>query len=165
MMSDKPNAGERARPVGQVRSGPIFVDTNVFLRFLTNDVPDQASAAERLFQQAARGEVQLMTNTMVLAELVWVTESHYRLPKSGVHERVLAIVGMEGLDVPALDVALEALHDYVEKNVDLIDAYNVAWARSHAVDSFATFDAKHLGRFEDLEVVIPGQRFSPSAAS
>jgi predicted nucleic acid-binding protein len=32
---------------------PLFVDTNVFLRFLTDDVPEQAAAVEALFRRAA----------------------------------------------------------------------------------------------------------------
>lgn len=30
-----------------------FVDTNLFLRYLTNDAPDQADAVERRFESAA----------------------------------------------------------------------------------------------------------------
>ncbi|MCZ7664102.1 MAG: PIN domain-containing protein [Thermoleophilia bacterium] len=137
-------------------SGAVFVDANVFLRFLTNDVPDQATEAEQLFRRAANGNVQLVTNTMVLAELVWVMESYYRLPKNEVQRRALAVATMEGLDLPALDLAVEALFDYVGKNVDFIDAYTVAWARRHAVGSFATFDTRHLGRFDGLELVTLG---------
>ena len=33
----------------------LFVDTNVFLRFLTNDDPAKAKRAETLFRDALRG--------------------------------------------------------------------------------------------------------------
>jgi predicted nucleic acid-binding protein len=38
----------------------VFVDTNLFLRYLTNDVPEQAEAFERLARQAAAGSVTLI---------------------------------------------------------------------------------------------------------
>lgn len=38
----------------------FFVDTNVFLRYLTNDVPAQADAVEFLLQRAAKGKVSLV---------------------------------------------------------------------------------------------------------
>lgn len=57
-------------PTDFSEGGPLFVDTNVFLRFLTNDVPEQAAAVEALFRRAAAGEVRLVTNTMVVAEIV-----------------------------------------------------------------------------------------------
>ena len=48
----------------------LFLDTNLFLRFLTNDVPAQADAVERLLRRAAAGEVQLVTSSLVIAEIV-----------------------------------------------------------------------------------------------
>jgi predicted nucleic acid-binding protein len=136
--------------------GALFADANVFLRYLTNDVPEQAEAVQQLFQQAAEGAVHLVTNTLVLAELVWVMESYYRLPREAVHRRALAVATIEGLDLPGLDFVVEALYDYLEKNVDFIDAYNVAWARHRAIDAIVTFDKKHLGRFSGMTVVTPG---------
>lgn len=57
----------------------FFVDTNLFLRYLTDDVPEQAQAVERLLGQAAAGEIILVTSGLVVAELVWTMESfpHY----------------------------------------------------------------------------------------
>ena len=37
----------------------LFVDTNVFLRFLTNDDPAKAKRAETLFRDALRGKIKL----------------------------------------------------------------------------------------------------------
>lgn len=33
----------------------VFLDTNVFLRYLTNDVPKRADAVERLLRRAGAG--------------------------------------------------------------------------------------------------------------
>jgi len=130
----------------------FFVDTNVFLRFFTNDVPEQAAAAEALFLRAAAGEIELVTNTMVLAELVWVLESYYRLPRADVEERVMAVALMEGLALPEADLITEALSSYVESNVDFIDAFNAAWMRQRGVKRVITFDAKHYSRLDGIEV-------------
>ncbi len=39
-----------------------FVDTNVFLRYLTDDVPEQASHVEDLLRKAEKGELTLVTS-------------------------------------------------------------------------------------------------------
>jgi len=39
----------------------LFADTNLFLRYLTNDIPQQADAVETLLRRAAAGEVTLLT--------------------------------------------------------------------------------------------------------
>ena len=67
-----------------------FADTNLFLRYLTNDIPAQADAVEVLLQRAEQGEVLLITNALVMAEIVWTLESFYKLPKAEVEEKVLA---------------------------------------------------------------------------
>jgi uncharacterized protein len=124
----------------------LFVDTNVFLRFFTNDLPDQAAAAEGLFKKAAAGEIELITNVMVLAELVWVLESHYRLARVDVGERAMAVALMEGLALIDADLITEALSVYVEANVDFIDAFNASWMRRRGVRRVVTFDARHYSR-------------------
>ncbi len=133
-------------------TAPLFVDTNVFLRFLTNDVPEQAAAAEALFRRAAAGEARLTTNSLVLAELVWVLESYYRLSRSEVRERVLAVAHMEGLHVPEVDMVTEAAFVYETSRVDFIDAYNACWMRQHKLTRVATFDETHFARLEWVSI-------------
>ena len=131
---------------------PLFVDTNVFLRFFTNDVPEQAAAAETLFRQAGAGQIQLVTSVMVIAEIVWVLESHYHLPRPEVEERAMAVALMDGLVLPEIDLVTEALSFYGASNVDFIDAFNASWMRQHGIDRVATFDAKHFSQAEGIEI-------------
>ncbi len=70
-----------------------FVDANIFLRYLTNDIPEQAEAVALLFQQAADGELKLVTNAMVMAELVWVMELAYKLPRQIIQELDSGVFG------------------------------------------------------------------------
>ena len=56
-----------------------FVDTNLFIRYFTNDDPHKADRVERLLEQARTGTIRLITADMVIAEVVWVLESAYGL--------------------------------------------------------------------------------------
>jgi len=40
----------------------------------------------------------------------------------------------------------------VQKNVDFIDAYNVAWLMAQGLDVISTFDRKHFSRLEGVKV-------------
>jgi len=117
-----------------MKSERIFADTNLFLRYLTNDVPQQADAVEQLLRRAAAGELVLITNTLVIAEIVWTLETFYQLPRSDIKDKVLAILNTPGLDVADAELILEAMTWYTEKNVDFIDAYNAADAGPRAED-------------------------------
>lgn len=134
----------------------LFADTNLFLRYLTNDVPDQADAFERLIKSAAAGECQLVTNALVIAEIVWTLESFYKVPKVDIRSKILAILNTPGLEVAENETLLQATLWYAEKNVDFIDAFNAAWMSAHAIDVISTFDQKHFARFDGIIVRIPG---------
>lgn len=134
----------------------LFADTNLFLRYLTNDVPEQADAVERLLRRAAAGELRLMTSALVVGEIIWTLESFYGLPKQTVREHVLAMLNTPGLEVAEADILLQAILWYEEKNVDFIDAYNAAWLLAGGLNRIATFDRKHFARFEGLSVIVPG---------
>lgn len=132
-----------------------FIDTNLFLRFLTNDVPEQADAVEVLLQRAEAGELILMTNRLVTAEIVWTLESFYKKTKLDVRDAVLAILNTPGLEVEAYDQVLQAAVWYAEKNVDFIDACIAAQLFEAGPDTIYTFNRKHFGRFPHLEVHAP----------
>ncbi len=133
----------------------FFVDTNLFLRYLTDDVPAQAEAVESLLRRAAKGKVSLVTTSMVIAEIVWTLESHYELAKKEIQTMVLGILNTDGLNVIDSDLLLQAVIPYADKNVDFIDAFNAAWMVKNDVDRIYTFDQKHFDRFEGIAVESP----------
>jgi predicted nucleic acid-binding protein len=133
----------------------IFADTNLFLRYLTNDIPPQADAVEALLQRAEQGELLLVTNALVMAEIVWTLESFYKLPKPEVQEKVLAVLNTPGVAVVDSELVLQAVVWYVEKSVDFIDAYNASWMTRQHLLTACTFDQKHFSRFEGIAVVVP----------
>ncbi len=138
----------------------VFADTNLFLRYLTNDIPAEAEAFEQMLRQAAGGEFQFVTNSLVIAEIVWTLESYYKLSKEEVQMRVLGILNTPGLEVIDGKLILQAILWYAEKNVDFIDAYNAAWMFSSGIQVACTFDRKHFSRFEGLVARVPGEDLS-----
>jgi predicted nucleic-acid-binding protein len=138
-----------------MKAETYFADTNLFLRFLTNDVPAQAEAVESLLRRAAKEEVNLVTTGMVIAEIIWTLESFYQLPKPEIQDQVLAILNTPGLNVDGADLLLQAAVWYAEKNVDFIDAFNAVWMMKHDVENAFTFDQKHFKRFEGITALLP----------
>lgn len=132
-----------------------FIDTNLFLRYLTNDVPEQADAVEELLQKAAAGDVVLVTNSLVMAEIVWTLESFYQLEREAIREKLLAILNTRGLEVVDGKLVSQAITGYVDLNVDFIDAYNVAWMLAQGITDIHTFDRKHLKRFDAITMHVP----------
>jgi predicted nucleic-acid-binding protein len=139
----------------------VFVDTNLFLRYLTNDVPSQADAVEQLLYEAADGDITLVTHHLVIAEIVWTLESFYNLSKLEVQQKILAILNTPGLEVADSDYILQAMVWYVDHNVDFIDAYSAAWLLDQGISVAYTFDYKHYARLPGLAIRIPGNDTRP----
>ncbi|MCX6053307.1 MAG: PIN domain-containing protein [Chloroflexi bacterium] len=138
-----------------MKNDPFFADTNLFLRYLTNDIPVQSNAVEVLLRDAANGKRSLVTNSMVIAEIVWTLESYYSMSREEIQTRVLAILNTPGLEVTDDVILFQAIIWYVEKNVDFIDAYNAAWMSSHDLTEIYSFDQKHFKRFPGITIHVP----------
>ena len=128
----------------------VFVDTNVFLRYLTNDVPEQADRVDELLARAEAGAVRLITSVLIVAEVLWMLRTFYRRSKPQVRDAVPALCHTPGLSVEDADGLVQAAEWHAEKNVDFADAYHVVRARALGAASVATFNAKHFRRFEGL---------------
>src|SRR5260370_13982588 len=133
----------------------VFADTNLFLRYLTNDVPAQADLVQSLLERAGNGNINLITTGLVVAEIVWTMESYYQLDKREIQEMILGMLNTDGLDVIDADLILQAIVLYADKNVDFIDAFNAARMVRNKVDKIYTFDQKHFKRFDGILAELP----------
>ena len=132
-----------------------FVDTNLFIRYLTNDDPDKANKVEDLLNQAAAGKIRLVTAEIVLAEVVWVLESYYSLKKDQISSMVKAILATPGLDVINGKLLEKAVDYYLYRNIDFIDAYIVALMEKLKISDIYSFDKKHLARINTINRIEP----------
>ena len=132
-----------------------FVDTNVFVRYLTGDDEKKASAFEKLLVQAASGKIKLVTSEIVIAELVWVLESYYKLKPPVIVELIRAILNTEGLKIKGSDMIEKTLDLYESENIDFIDAHIIAYMRSDHIETLYSFDKRHLSKVDGIRRIEP----------
>ena len=127
-----------------------FVDTNVLVRHLAGDPPEQAARATGLLSQAT----QLLLPDLIVAEVVYVLESFYEVPRPRVAELVRAVVAFPAIEVADEPVLLRALEVYEVHRLDFADAYLVAEAETSGVNAVASFD-KTIERVPTVRRVAP----------
>jgi predicted nucleic-acid-binding protein len=130
----------------------VFLDTNVFLRFLTNDDPAKAKRAENLFRDALRGRVKLATSLLVIAEIVWTLESFYKLEKSDIAAKVEKILNTPNLHCSEAPLLFMALDLYTHANIDFVDAYNAFHMKEQGLTEIFTYDRKHFARIPWMRI-------------
>jgi predicted nucleic-acid-binding protein len=132
-----------------------FVDTNVFVRYLTGDDEKKAAAFESLLVQASSGKIRLVTSEIVIAELVWVLESFYKLKPSVIAELIRAILNTEGLRIKGSDLIEKALDIYESQNIDFIDAHIIVYMQSNHIETLYSFDKRHLSKVGGIRRIEP----------
>ena len=113
-----------------------FVDTNVLVRHLTGDPPEQAARAAAYLEAA---EVLLLPD-LILAETAYVLESFYRAPRSQVATALRAVIGFPAIRVVDEALLLRAIELYETEHLDFAESYLVACAEATGVGVVASFD-------------------------
>lgn len=133
-----------------------FADTNLFIRLITKDDPVQTEAVISLLKRAGAGEVSLVTNVTVIAELVWVMESR-GADQTTIRDAIWSILNTPGIQVDASHLVAQAIDIYAAKNIDFVDAYNISWMFENDLTTAYTFDRRHFSRVAGVDVIVPGQ--------
>ncbi len=139
----------------QKQPSKALIDTNILLRYLLDDIPEQADAVESLLLEAAQGQLALHTNALVLAEIVWTCESYYQLSKEEIQDKALMILNTPGLEVADRDLITEAIFTYADENIGFVDALNACWMKQHGIETIYTFDQKHYKRIQGIHAKVP----------
>jgi predicted nucleic-acid-binding protein len=127
-----------------------FVDTNILIRHLTGDPPDLAARATRFLQDAD----ELLLPDLILAEVVYVLESYYEVPRERVAEISRTILAFDAITVLDRDLLLRAIELYEVDRLDFVDAYLVASAEVTGVGVVASFD-QAIGRIRTIQRLEP----------
>ena len=110
----------------------LAVDTNVIVRYLTNDHPRQSPRARRLVD----GQ-DIWVPTTVLLETEWVLRSVYRYTPTQIAIALRKFAGLPHVAVENAALAAQALN-WAEQGMDFADALHLGTA-DHC-EAFATFD-------------------------
>jgi len=77
----------------------LILDTNVFLRFLIDDVTLQFREAKEIFGKIEKGEIIGRVSILVINELIWILENYYELKRKVYIPRILKLLALKNLKV------------------------------------------------------------------
>jgi predicted nucleic-acid-binding protein len=131
-----------------------LVDTNVLLRFLTNDHKTHSPAARQLIEGATEGKLELRIPLIAIAETVFTLQAFYEIERKPLGTELLKILNAPGVTLACPDWVLDAVEIYRTRNVSFGDACLAAHAISAAL-AVASFD-QGLSKFDGLNRFEPG---------
>ncbi|WLH31626.1 PIN domain-containing protein [Pseudomonas canadensis] len=117
----------------------IGLDTNVLVRYVTQDDPVQSAKASELIESlttASPGFVSLVS----ILELVWVLQSCYQSAKSDVVMVLETLLRIRELTVEHAEIIWQALRKFVANKADFADCLIERCAHAAGCEYTATFD-------------------------
>ena len=113
-----------------------FVDSNILVRHLTGDPPDQAQRATAFLSSTQ----DLVLVDLVVAEVVYVLESVYEVERERMAELIRAVIGFPAIVVADEVLLLRALELYEQYRIHFVESYLAACAELSGVGTVASFD-------------------------
>ncbi len=121
----------------------VFVDTDVFLRFLLRDSEAPYKRARELFELAESGAVKLDTTVTAFAALADELEA-YGLGRAEIKDILRAILGTRNLRVQNRLLVAGAV-ELLGRGMSFRDAYAVAYMKDKGITKTATFRRGGIG--------------------
>lgn len=119
-----------------------FLDTNIFLRHLLNDVPTQSEAANRLFTEIENGSVSGWTTPLVISEIVFVLENRktYNVSRVALRDNLLPLIALPQLKLERKRLYPRVFELYASYSIDYVDAYHAALLENLKQSELYSFD-------------------------
>jgi predicted nucleic-acid-binding protein len=120
----------------------LAIDTNLVVRYLTGDHPDQARRARAVIDGAA-----VFVPVTVVLEADWVLRSAYGYGATDVIRALRAFAGLPTVSIEDADAVAAAL-DHAAFGMDFADALHLG--RSGHCEGFVTFDRRLVKAAADV---------------
>jgi len=118
----------------------IGIDTNILVRFLTQDDPVQALQAERLLTTQCSAAQPGWISIIALCEVVWVLGRGYRYPREQIVLAIAQLLRTAELEIEDSDLVRDALERFAAGKYDFADALIGLRNQRRGVSETYTFD-------------------------
>jgi len=131
----------------------LIADTNIFLRFLTNDLPSQAIRVKEIFYEAEKGRLRILVLPITIVEILYQLQNWYDFSKVSAVEKLMSLFSPGWIELDNKDRVIEALEKYKDINIDFVDILTWAMAKAQNVE-ILSFD-------KDFDKLTPKLRRKP----
>ena len=118
----------------------IGIDTNVLVRYIAQDDRTQSSRATSLIEKECSVAAPGFVGLVVLAEVVWVSESLYGAAREDVSDIVRRLLSIKQLAVQDAETAWKALRLFESSKADFADCLIACSAIAAGCEGVVTFD-------------------------
>jgi predicted nucleic-acid-binding protein len=130
----------------------IGIDTNVLVRYFTQDDPRQSPLAKRFIDDTLTREARGYVNLVTLAETVWVLRRVYGIERNEAAEVVATLLAGAQLQIDRRATVRQALQDYSAGSADFADCLIARLNAEAGCERTVTFDCK-AAKLPQIEIL------------
>lgn len=132
-----------------------IIDTNIILRFLVKDVPEQFEKSKQLIGKIESREESVVLPLLCAFEAVFTLEKYYKTPRKEIAEKLTSLLSLKNLHLERKGLFFEALNIYsTQKKVSFADAFVVTEMNHSSIKEIYSFD-------EDFDLFKEIKRLEP----
>lgn len=133
-----------------------FIDTNIFIRFITKDDPRKAEKCFTFFKRVSDKKIFLTTTESVLSEVIFILSSKalYNLTRERIRDLLLPIINLSGFKISFKKVFINALEIYAGSRIDFEDCLTVSYMKQKEIKEIYSYD-RDFDKFSFIKRLEP----------
>ena len=116
----------------------VLLDSNIFIRFLIQDVPSHFERAKEIFEGIEAGKVKGFISLLVINEVIWILENFYELKRDIYIPKLLTLLSLRNMKIMEAkkDAILTILQEMPKHSFDFTDVYLFEVKEKRSIVSF-----------------------------
>ena len=119
----------------------FLIDANVILRYLLNDIEEQAAESKKIIELGA------FTIPEVIAEVIYVLKSVYKIERKEIGDAITSF--LQEIDIENKNIILKSVKIFSETNLDFVDCILISYNKIENVEIFS-FDKKLNNKLKQI---------------
>ena len=117
-----------------------LIDTNVLIRFLTNDKSSKYKKLYAFFNALEKGALKVELKLIVLFQTAFVLKSYYQVPKEDISTSLIALLKFKGIQIKEKNIVMRTLELWHANNIEIVDCYLLACLEKDSQNIIYSYD-------------------------
>lgn len=116
----------------------FYIDSNIFIRFLTYDIKESYLKASRLIKEVEESKAVGIISILVINEVLWILENYYSLKRKIFINELMKILSLKNIKILEVrkKILFNILEAMVHTRIDFTDYYLKEVAGKQRIVSF-----------------------------
>lgn len=116
----------------------VVLDTNIFIRYFTQDIKSQYKKAKQIFEDIEAENIRGLVSILVVNEIIWIMDKYYEINQSVYLPKLIKLLLLKYIKIIEIDKdrLIRILQTMEKARLDFTDLYLLYTAGETKIFSF-----------------------------